>query len=232
MHDPAPDEPEPPGLVQELDTARARLRLRFTHSDEDPRVGWEARRTAAVRAGWWEEPEVVRRSLRPNLERLAQAPGEPHALPSSRDGFEFLPLTFDGRAGPIAFASSGATWSLLELSAEGDRVKRIGTIVPRILPMTEGAGQLLARYLAYWLERDDLWGMLAESISEDPVPISMNRAAERELRSISADVRLRASALRASRKLPEGPLGADEIAAGIRAADLDLLDRDGWGERL
>ena len=150
------------------------------------------------------------------------------------DGLDRLPLWYDRRASPIAFASGLGGWDLLELAPTGGVRRSWGVVPPpeRLPRLRPGAARRLERYLAYWLARDALFGaVLPEMASaDDDAPVSA--WVERELRTIGATVLARADVRARWSRGTVDALTEDDIYDGIRATDQDLLDRPGWGDRL
>jgi len=193
------------------------------------------RRIARVlaREGRWQADEEVRRTLAPRLPDLRAEEFPPEDPPRAEDGLERLPLVYDGRPGPLAFARALGGWELLELRPSGGIAKTLGVYPPPERPprLTEDGRRTLAGYLRYWLERDQLFGAVHLAMLEGSGG-TVAEWVDSELAAIAALTAARADVLARARAGTDGPLTDREIVAGIRALDLDLLDRPTWGGRL
>jgi hypothetical protein len=222
----------PRGFDEELAALHGRL---------DPSTGrrLEAsrrRRRRVVRTlesqGRWVEEEDVRTRLRGRIP-LPEAEDFPADDPPAwEDGAELLPLVFDGRAGPVAFAQALGGWDLLELRPTGGVERSLGLVPPPSgsPSLTPEGRAALAGYLRYWLERDCLFGVVHLEMLEGEVG-TVTESVESELRRTGALVLSRAYVLAGVHRGEVGPLSGPDVLGGIRAVDQDLLDRRTWGER-
>lgn len=224
---------EPVGLAEEL--AAARARAAWARPDR-LRVGARDHRRIVrtlVRDGRWTDEQEVRARLRGRLPWPEAGNFPVPEPPPADEGLEGLPLFFDGRPGPVAIAAALGGWELLELRAAGGIERSLGVIpAPDRPPPLHATGrELLEAYLRYWLERDALFGtaLLAAAQAGDG---SVEEWVAEDLRAIGALVLARADVRARGRRGDPGPLTADDIADGIRASDLELLDRPTWGDRL
>jgi len=219
-----------------LDAELASMRRRVTPAVERRRTEAERRRRRIVRElegqGRWVDEEEVRRQL--GNRRLIPRPEEysPEDPPVAEEGLEFLPIYFDGRAGPVALAQGLGGWEALELSPEGGS-RPLGIAVPPDRPpaIDRDAEALLAGYLRYWLARDGLLaaahvGMLS-TLEGTVVDATLD-----DLHAIASSVLAR-GAVRAKLRGEDGArLTVGDVELGIRATDQDWLDRPTWGTRL
>jgi Fe-S-cluster containining protein len=223
----------PVGFEEELGSAERRLPL------VSPRALGEARRrhrTLRRRLErddrWVPEPEV-RATLGARLPLPTDADFPAPDPPPAEEGLEFLPLFFDGRAGPVALAGTDGNWELLELAPEGGVRAHLGQIPPpdRLPPLTDDAARLLEGYLRYHLARDAfLAAELVEMVEAEEG--SVDEWVGTGLRALGATVVSRGLVRAKLRRDVDGPLTADDIADGIRATDFEALDRPTWGLRL
>ncbi len=229
-----PDGASPPrGFETELAALRSRVNrsaLRRIEVSERRR-----RRIARVltEEGRWNEEEEVRRRLREQIPRPALDDFPAEDAPPLEEGLESLPLVFDGRAGPVAFAGDSGAWELFELRPTGGVARSLGIAAPPDHPpaVTEDAALTLAGYLRYWLERDVLFGTVHLAMLEGGDGSVTDHVAE-ELRRIAAVTLSRAHVLAALRRGNVDRLTEDDVRDGLRATDQDLLDRASWGDRL
>jgi Fe-S-cluster containining protein len=227
-------EGDPPGhgLTSEIQAAEARVGASTARRLADA----QRRRRRLVRAleseGRWQTEEAVRRRFvgRPPLPTDDDFPvADPPEIDS---GWEDLPLFFDGRATPVALAATTGGWELHELAATGGSARALGVIPPptRRPRTTSEADRLLGLYLEYWLRRDAFFGSaLLDAVGSDR---SVEEVAADELHVVGAQVLARAEVRAKLRRAGADPLGADDVADGIRAVDQDWLDRPTWGDRL
>jgi len=182
--------------------------------------------------GRWESEDAVRSLLENNLPGPSAEFFPADDPPSPDGGLERLPLLFEEGRGPIAFGLALGGWELLELRAAGGVSRSLGVLPPPDRPpaLTRDAERLLAGYVRYWLERDQLFGAvhLAMLDSDRGTVSEWVRA---ELSQIAALTVSRADVLARVRRGPADRLTEAEVGAGIRATDQDLLDRESWGVR-
>jgi Fe-S-cluster containining protein len=222
----------PVGLDGEIASAESRI------GSESARRQAEAarRRRRIIREldhdGLWMSEEEVRRQLRPDIPLPHDDDFPVEEPPAQEDGVAHLPLFFDERPGPVALAQGLGGWELLELAASGGH-RSLGILPPpgRPPPVDEAGAERLCDYLAYWLERDALFGAVLLEVLEDGGPDVLT-AVGQNLRAIGAQVLARAEVRAKLRGEGSGPLGVAEIDLGIAAVDADLLDRPTWGDRL
>ncbi|NNN17153.1 MAG: YkgJ family cysteine cluster protein [Thermoplasmata archaeon] len=225
----------PRGLETELGRAEARCR-----SEEGRRALAAARRDGQrverilEREGLWVPTLQVRASLRGRIPLPDSSDFPVEDPPELEEGEEVLPLFFDDRRGPVAIAGHAGGWQLVELQeAGGIRAWRGVWPPPTRMPRLDaGAERALREYLAYWLERDALFGFVHAAMLEEPSGEDVLIRITRELRWIGATTVARAR-VRASGRGASAPVLAEpDIARGIRASDADLLDRAGWTVQL
>lgn len=229
--------PETAPAPQGFDTELAALRARIS-GDGDRRLAQSRRRgrriaRALAANGRWVGEDEVRRQLRERLPLPRNDDLPTGAPPSREEGLELLPLVFDGRRGPLAFAARHGGWELLELRPEGGIANSLGVTSPpdRLPALSEEAGRILAGYLRYWLERDQLFGIVHLDMAEDRQG-DVTHVVAAELRRIAAVALSRAQVLASLCRGKVGSLSGADLLQGIRATDQDLLDRPAWGMRL
>ncbi len=222
------------GLEMELEAARARLHVVGTERLERYREAFDARRAARGFSGPAEaEARALRSRLHPWVDTLDPGTVPSGEIPPVSVGLERLPLVPSSTAGPLALGRQGARWLLLELRAEGGRPEpRFSARTPgRLLPMTADAERLWRGYLHYWVERDALLGIV-EAAAEPTDSAEFEQGLKSELEEIAGEVLDRGAFLASTVATAAGRLDAPAVALGIRATDMDLLDRSSAGERL
>lgn len=229
-----PETASPPhGFDSELAALRARVSESVDRRlEESRRRQRRISRTLGVDGRWVDEAEV-RRRLREHLPVPLDEDFPPWDPPSKKDGLELLPLVFDHRAGPVAFAARPEGWELLELRPTGGVEKSLGVgPAPDRLPvLSEEAQRVLAGYIRYWLERDQLFGIVHLEMAQTRQG-DVTDCVATELRQIAAVAISRAYVLASVSRGRVGPLSGTDLYQGIRATDQDLLDRPAWGTRL
>jgi len=222
------------GFVEELGALRERV-------DSAARARVEAarrRRRKVARAlaadGRWEEEGAVRERLGRALPMPTPRDFPVEDPPTVEEGLDRLPLFFDGRAAPVALAGALGGWQLLELRPAGGSGAELGILPPPERPpaLEPAAAELLTSYLRYWLRRDALFAIVHLEMLRSDDRETVGTWVEAELRRIGALVTARADVRARLHRGVVDRLSAADVANGIRATDQDLLDRDGWGDRL
>ena len=225
-------EPEPNGLGAELASVRQRLGApTFARLEATRRRGRRIER-ALTEGGQWVPDEVVRAELRADLPRPGVGDFPVEDPPEVAEGWERLPLFFDGRRAPLALAHKLGGWEVHEM-APGGAGASLGVFPPPERPpqLDAPATDLLERYLRYVLERD---GFLA-SVHLDALEAgegSVREWAAVELAAVGAVVLARGAVRAKLHGEDATTLSADRVDDGIRATDMDWLDRPTWGDRL
>jgi hypothetical protein len=182
--------------------------------------------------GRWVDEDRVREQLG----RSALAPSEEQYdvedPPSGNDELELLPMYFDGRVGPVALALGLGGWEARELSADGG-FRALGLAAPPVRrpTMDEEATGLLEGYLHYVLARDSFLAAVHLELSRGREG-NVTDAAREDLRTVGSLVLARGSVRAKLRGASGALLGKEDVERGIRATDLDWLDRPTWGSRL
>lgn len=225
--------PPPQGLDSELAALLARISGSVGRRLEESRRRRRQVSRALAVDGRWVDELAVRRQLRERLPVPQDDDFPPWAPPSQEDGLELLPLVFDEREGPIAFAARREGWELLELRPAGGVENSLGVAPPpdRLPLLSEEAWRVLAGYLRYWLERDQLFGFVHLEMAENRHG-DVTDCVAADLRQIAAIAISRAHVLASLCRGKVGPLAGTDLHQGIRATDQDLLDRRTWGTRL
>jgi Fe-S-cluster containining protein len=219
------------GLEGELDSLRSRAARAGRR--QEAAVRRRGRLMRALRAeGRWEDELSVRERFHRKIP-LPDAQSFPVEDPPPSDGdLELLPLFFDHRDGPVALGEKLGSWELLELSREGGG-RSLGVVAPPSAPpgVTAEGGRLLTAYLNYVLDRDAFLAAVLLHAAEW-ADGTVAEWTEVGLRTLGAEVLAR-GCVRAKLRGGDGSLlDAEAVADGIRAADMDSLDRSTWGDRL
>ncbi|MFG1530550.1 MAG: YkgJ family cysteine cluster protein [Thermoplasmata archaeon] len=222
------------GLESELEAARARLELEGAERLARYRAEFDARGASRGFPGPAEaEAGALRSRLHPWVDALDPQTVTTGEIPSVSEGLEQLPLAPSPTAGPFALGRQGPRWLLLELHAEGEppEVRASARRPGRSLPLTADADRLWRRYLHYWVERDALFGIVEAAIAPADT-LEFEQGLRAALEEIAGEVLDRGGFLAKSFGGTEGRLDVPAISQGIRATDMDLLDRPTTGERL
>jgi Fe-S-cluster containining protein len=219
------------GLDEEL--ASLRTRAARAGRRKQAAVRRRDRLKRALRAdGRWEDESTLRERIRREVP-LPDVQDFPVDDPPPSDGdLELLPLFFDHRAGPVALGEKLGSWELLELSPEGGG-RPLGVFPPPSVPpeLTDEGERLLRAYLRYVLDRDAFLGAVLLDFAESPDGTLAERTSA-ELRTLGAAVLARGSVRAKLRGASGTVLDVATVADGIRASDMDSLDRPTWGDRL
>jgi Fe-S-cluster containining protein len=219
-------------LTPELDSIRARLgpsvveRLATTR-----RRGRRVERTLRDQGRWQDDGEV-RAELDAQIPRPGPDDFPVEDPPNVSDGVQLLPMFFDGEAAPLALARGLGGWEVVQLSPTGGAELRAVIPPPERPPELDGkAGQLLDGYLRYSLQRDAFLAAIHLEALELNVG-SVLECTKLGLRALGATTLSRA-VVRAKMRGRGATLLTDrDVADGIRATDMDWLDRPTWGDRL
>ncbi|MFZ0891832.1 MAG: YkgJ family cysteine cluster protein [Thermoplasmata archaeon] len=183
-----------------------------------------------TKVGVWEEDDSVRARLSTAIPFPTAKDFPAESPPAASDGLELLPLYFDDHWGRVALAESVGGWEAITIAEVGGIDKHLGVFPPpeSVPRLTAGARHLLNSYLRYFLKRDFLFGLVHLTLLEEPERL-VGDAVKDELQRIGADVLTRAVIRGKISGRPTDPLTEGDVEAGIRAADMDLLDRPSWG---
>ncbi len=224
---------EPTGLTTEVSSIEGRIdgSVRALLATAQTRRRKIARGLEAE--GRWQPEGEVRARLRRSLPAPGPADFPVEDPPEAEQGLDNLPLFFDARPGPVAFARALGGWELLELSPGGGVTRSLGVVPPPERPprLQPAAAELLRGYLGYWLERDALFGYVLRQMTQEHHGDVTSWVA-RELRTLGAHVLARGGVRAKLRRASNEPLTESDVADGIRALDQDALDRPTWGDRL
>jgi Fe-S-cluster containining protein len=221
-------------LASELEAVRGQLALEG--EGRMAKLKEEHRRRRAARGGEGsaeEEAERLRQRMRRWLSLVEPTSMTRTAPPPVSIGIERLPLVFSGTERPWAMATRGRRWTLLELTAEGEPPREHWATSPpdRLPSIPDEARRLWKGYLNYWIERDQLIGFV-EAGFPDADEEKLGELLPSSLEEIGSTVLSRAWLLARARGSPAQSLSLSDVADGIRASDMDLLDQLSWGEQL
>lgn len=182
------------------------------------------------RVGVWEDDESVRARLRPAIPFPSDRDFPAETPPATSDGLELLPLFFDARLGRVALAEATGGWEAITIAEGGGVERHLGIFPPpeSVPRLTARGRNLLDSYLRYFLERDFLFGTVHLALVDEPEQM-VGDAIQQELQKIGTDVLTRAVIRGKVSGRPTNPLTEVDVEEGIRAVDMDLLDRPSWG---
>jgi Fe-S-cluster containining protein len=223
---------EPKGLEHEIESIRARLGPAVdARLASASRRGRRVERSLRAEGRWTDDEEV--RSLLAREEMGPTSDDFPaEDPPEVAEGLDRLPLFFDGRSAPLALARDLGGWSVVQL-APGGGAETLGVFPPptQLPRLTPDATRLLRAYLRHVLARD----AFLDSVHLDALEAAEGTVLDwvrGELRSLGATVLARGAVRAKLRGEGERSMTSDDVANGIRATDLDWLDRPTWGDRL
>lgn len=231
-------EGSPPGTVstdlqsevefvdRELLQAETRGQLRWA-SQQHRRVARSMRLS-----GRWESEDEIRTRLRPRLDTLSLG-NRPVEDPPEEVPLESLPLFFDPDFGRVAWRPHPGGVEFLSLRETGGIDRHLGVLPPPLRSplVNEPARKLLKGYLAYLLERDATIGA-AYARSVQVGSGTPGQIVAEDLEGIAAQVLRLAALRRALSSDRRGELSLLDVERGIRATDMDILDRPTVGLRL
>ncbi len=146
-----------------------------------------------------------------------------------------LPLAYDARWGRLAWRSHPGGVEFLSLEATGGAGPAREVLpLPARSPGLDGPARLRLRgYLGYRLARDQSLGTAYEELrSTGESQVSLRDVLLADLQSTAGQVLSLAILRRALTTDRRGPLTREDIDLGIRATDMDALDRPTVGLRL
>ncbi|MCI4347521.1 MAG: hypothetical protein L3J97_02740 [Thermoplasmata archaeon] len=186
-----------------------------------------------TRTGQWESEEEVRRILRSGARGLIPSEIDTGMLPDEDEDLEALPMFFEPAKGRVVWRAHPAGVEFLTLREAGGIESHLEVLdppgrPPELLPKARAS---LVGYLSYLLERDSTIGVAYDKLLGGAPGLPSDLVA-RDLRSAAGQVLQMATLRRALISDQRGALTAGDIENGIRATDMDLLDRPSVGLRL
>jgi hypothetical protein len=224
----------PPELRSEFEA----VTLEVGRAESSGQLRWASQRWHGMvrrlrRAGIWQSEEVVRDALRGHLNDFILGELSPYDVPDEDDDLEALPMFYDSAKGRVAWRSHPGGVEFLSLQESGGieshmEVLPLPTRSPGLDPSSRS---LLQGYLAYLLERDATLSAAYARLDETQRELPADLVAE-DLRSAASQVIRMAVLRRALTSDQRGALAPADVENGIRATDMDLLDRPMAGLRL
>ena len=198
---------------------------------ERGRLRWASRRRQAVERrlrtrGGWQPEEEIRLHLRRQVDRWIPTDLPPADGPTEAEALETLPMFYDPAFGRVAWRVHSAGMEFFTLHEEGGKARELEVLdTPNRSPGFDPAGQALLRgYLAYLLERDATVGAAYDYLL-DAEPQLPELVVVDYLQQAAGQVVRMACLRRALTSDHRGPLTEFDIENGIRATDMDVLDR-------
>lgn len=181
----------------------------------------------------WESEEEVRRILRGWGRGPISSEIDALMLPDEDEALEALPMFFEPTKGRVAWRAHPAGVEFLTLREAGGIESHLEVLVPPSRPpeLLPNARASLVGYLKYLLERDSTIGVAYDKLLGG-APGLPNELVAQDLRFAAGQVLQMATLRRSLISDQRGPLTAGDIENGIRATDMDLLDRETVGLRL
>lgn len=214
------------------------VRLEVARAETTGQLRWAAQRWQSVerrlrRAGIWQPPEEVRRALQGGLDQMIPVLLSEEDAPEEDEELEALPLFYDEKFGRVAWRQHPAGVEFLALQESGGIKAHLEVLAPpsRSPGLEQDARTMLCGYLAYLLARDATLSAAYELllVVEPELPELLVAA---DLRAAANQVIRMATLRRALGSGRRGLLTREDIERGIRATDMDLLDRPTAGLRL
>lgn len=210
--------------------------IRRAESAGQLRTAFQRRRSTERRLrrmGRWQAEPDVRRRLQPVLDEMIPTELGVQFSGPEEESLESLPMFFDPDAGRVAWRPHAGGMEFFTLRDTGGVDEHLGVVPsPTRSPGLDGlARRLLVGYLTYVLERDATVGAAYSHILRGAREFP-EAAVAMDLREIAARV-IRLGAVRRSLTTDRrGVLTGPDIESGIRATDMDILDRPATGLRL
>ena len=214
-------------IIQEVARAEAAGELRLAASRRrqvERRLG---------RAGRWQSEEEVRGLLRARVARLIPSEIAAGEYPDEEEELEMLPMFFEPTKGRVVWRAHPAGVEFLTLRETGGIESHLEVLDPpaRSPGLATDATTLLEGYLQYLLDRDSTIGMAYERMMSGAIGLP-DEIVGMDLRFIAGQVLRMATLRRALVTGTRGALTLGDIENGIRATDMDILDRPTVGLRL
>jgi hypothetical protein len=185
------------------------------------------------RQGRWQPEDEIRGRLRSRLLSLIPSELPLEEEPTEEEELESLPLFYEPGVGRVARRPRAGGLEFLSLREEGGIAAHLGVLAPPgRAPALEPAGAaMLHGYLRYLLERDTTIAAVYLRLLEGDEGLP-DQGVENDLREAAGQVLLMATLRRALVSGRRGALSAADIENGVRAVDMDLLDRPATDRRL
>lgn len=225
-------------LSSDLRDEVARVEAEIRRAGEEGQLQGAIRRRRATerrleQRGLWQPESEVRERLRPQLERYLPSTLPELEPPEEPVLLESMPLFYDPAFGRVAWVPHPAGVEFLSLREEGGIGRHLGVLaLPTQAPEIAGpARRLLIAYLGYVLERDATFGAAYDHLLRNGSELPEETVAS-DLAGVAEQV-VRLSVLRRALTTDRrGALTVQDVEQGIRATDMDLLDRPTVGLRL
>jgi Fe-S-cluster containining protein len=214
------------------------VRQEINHAETTGQLRWAAQRRRNVerwlrRDGIWETEEEVRTTLRPQLDNLVPTELLIEEPPDEEEALEALPMFYDPAFGRVAWRPHTGGVEFLLLREAGGVGQHLGVLAaPTHSPGLERAAATLLRgYLRYLLDRDATISVAYSYLLEYEPALPEEVVAD-DLQLIAGQVIRLAVLRRALTSDERGELSVKDVENGIRATDMDILDRTTAGLRL
>ena len=199
---------------------------------------WASQRRRSVerrlgRVGIWQSEEEVRARLRGTLTDMVPEELLHEEPPPEEEPLESLPMFHDPALGRVAWRPHTGGVEFLSLRESGGIAQHLGVFAsPTRSPGLDAPSRsLLLGYLRYVLERDATIGAAYDHLLEADPALPEEVVAE-DLTLIANQVVRLAVLRRALTSDRRGELTVKDLENGIRATDMDILDRPTVGLRL
>jgi Fe-S-cluster containining protein len=207
-------------------------------AEDAGQLRWASQRRRGIerrlaRKGIWQSEEEVRTRIRPRIDRLIPQELVQEEPPDQEGALESLPRFYDPSFGRVAWRPHPGGVEFITLRESGGIDRHLGVLAsPTQSPgLDDSARMMLAGYLGYLLERDATISAMYEYLL-DAEPELPEQVVADELELIVGQVIRLATLRRALTSDRRGALSVSDIENGIRATDMDILDRPTAGLRL
>lgn len=226
------------GVSPSLHAEIAAVELELGRARSSGQLRWAGQRRSTIerrleKKGSWQPEEEIRMRLHPHLANLVPDRIPPEEVPDVEAPLESLPMFFDPKLGRVAVRPHTGGVEFLSLRETGGIARALGVLAPptQTPPLEVDARELLLGYMSYLLERDATLGAAYEFLlrSEPELPADVVAA---DLQAIATQVLRMATLRRALVSDRRGALSVHDVENGIRATDMDILDRPSSGLRL
>ncbi|MGC2289463.1 MAG: YkgJ family cysteine cluster protein [Thermoplasmata archaeon] len=214
------------------------VRSEVSHAETTGQLRWALQRRRNVerrlrRVGSWQSEEEVRARLRPKLDGAIPTELRPLVLLEEDEELESLPMFYEPTLGRVAWRPHPGGTEFLSLREAGGIARHLEVLAsPSRSPGLDAPARAMLRgYLAYVLERDATISAAYHSLLGQE-PALPEQVVASDLQMVADQVVRLAVLRRALTSGQRGELSSQDVENGIRATDMDILDRPTAGLRL
>jgi len=185
------------------------------------------------RAGLWQSEGEIRERIQGQLDHFIPSELTDDDSPDEESELEALPIFYEPSLGRVVWRRHPGGVEFLSIRESGGIAAHLEVLVPptRSPPLADGARTMLRGYLQYLLDRDATIGVAYDRLLRGE-PDSPELVVARDLQDTAGQVIRLATLRRALVSDRRGELLVQDLEDGIRATDMDILDRPTTGLRL